>query len=316
MCRSALMRRTARLTEVAACTVAALAVTISTAWAGSLQTAAPLTAHQGDTIIITGLVSPSNRCPTGTAVQLTSIPATGTTNLFPNGLGPIVPRSASGAFQASVTIGVATPVGSYAIGFVCNGESVMITQTLIVTAAPQPKPSITVSPASAAPGASITVSGVLPTSGAVFCPPGDATELTSTAALFPPNGLGPQVPRDTSGNFRANYTIPATTTAGTYSIGLRCGGGNAGVAGSLQVTAPAPTTTSAPSTTTTSSTSTTLAPVTTTAPTIASTLPPLHVTVRAKATASSSPLRWVALGVLLLVVLAAAALYARQRRAS
>jgi hypothetical protein len=315
MCWSALTRRTsARLVGMMALTILALAMPASAAWASTLHAAAPLTAPQGTTITISGVVGASNRCPAGMAIQLTSTPAMGTTNLFTNGLGPTVPRDASGAFHASVVIPATTPVGSYTIGIVCNGSNVEATQVLNVTAAPHANPSIAVSPASAPPGASVTISGVLPTAGSVFCPSGDATVLTSTAALFPPDGFSPQVPRDASGNFRTTYTIPATTTPGSYSIGLRCGGGNVGVTATLQVTAAATTTTSAPSTTTTSTPATTTVAPTTTVP-VATTVAPPPTTLKAKPS-RSSPLRWVALAVLGLVVLGAAAVVFAHRRGS
>jgi LPXTG-motif cell wall-anchored protein len=93
-----------------------------------------------------------------------------------------------------------------------------------------------VSPSSAAPGTAVTVSGNVPVSGTASCAAGDAAQLTSTAALFPPDGFGPQAPRDANGDFSVQYTIPTSTPAGTYSIGLRCGGGNVGITASLTVT--------------------------------------------------------------------------------
>jgi hypothetical protein len=98
--------------------------------------------------------------------------------------------------------------------------------------APAQQPSITVSPSTAAPGATVTFSGNIPAAG--DCPPGSAG-LTSTAALFPPDGFGPPAPSDADGNFQVTYTIPAATAPGTYTIGMRCGGGNVGVSTSLQV---------------------------------------------------------------------------------
>lgn len=94
-------------------------------------------------------------------------------------------------------------------------------------------PSIMVSPATAAQGDTVTISGNHPIAG--DCAPGDA-RLTSTAELFPPDGFGPLVPSDASGNFTMTYTIPTSTPPGTYSIGMRCGGSNIGVSATLQVT--------------------------------------------------------------------------------
>jgi hypothetical protein len=55
-------------------------------------------------------------------------------------------------------------------------------------------------------------------------------------AVFPSAGFGPTVSRDASGAFLVRYTLPASTPPGTYSIGLRCGGGNVGVGAVLRVT--------------------------------------------------------------------------------
>lgn len=121
--------------------------------------------------------------------------------------------------------------------------------------------SITVSPSSAAPGDTVTISGEHPTT--EDCPPG-AARLTSTADLFPPDGFGPQVPSDASGEFTMSYSIPASTPPGSYRIGMRCGGGNLGGDGSLSVadttttTADQGTTTSDPGATATTEDRTTI----------------------------------------------------------
>ncbi len=103
---------------------------------GSAWAAESISAPQGATITISGMVSPSSACPGGTPVQLTSTPASGTTNLFPGGLGPQVPRDAAGNFKATFTIPAATPVGSYTIGVRCGSAAAVANQTLMVTAAP------------------------------------------------------------------------------------------------------------------------------------------------------------------------------------
>jgi hypothetical protein len=110
----------------------------------------------------------------------------------------------------------------------------LLTQTSVAGAAS----SITVSPSSARQGDTVTISGNVPVSGTPSCSSGDAVQLTSIADLFPPDGFGPQATRDASGNFRVQYVIPASTPPGTYSIGMRCGGGNVGVTASLRVTSP------------------------------------------------------------------------------
>ncbi len=96
-------------------------------------------------------------------------------------------------------------------------------------------PSITVSPSSAAPASTVTIAGNVPSTGTPSCP-SDPVQLVSTAALFPGDGFGPQVTRDASGDFHTDYVIPATTPAGSYSIGLRCGGANVGITATLHVT--------------------------------------------------------------------------------
>jgi hypothetical protein len=95
--------------------------------------------------------------------------------------------------------------------------------------------SISVSPASIPAGGTVSVSGVVPTSGTPSCAPGPAT-LTDSAALFPPDGFGPQAARNASGQFHVTFHVSASAPPGTYSVGVRCGGGNVGVATSLTVT--------------------------------------------------------------------------------
>jgi hypothetical protein len=95
--------------------------------------------------------------------------------------------------------------------------------------------SVTVAPSSTPAGGTVSFSGVVPTSGTPSCAPGDAT-LTRDAALFPPDGFGPQASRDASGAFQVDFQVPASTSPGTYTVGVRCGGGNVGVSTSLTVT--------------------------------------------------------------------------------
>jgi len=95
--------------------------------------------------------------------------------------------------------------------------------------------SITVSPASVPAGGTVSFSGVVPTSGTPSCAPGPAT-LTDSSALFPPAGFGPQAARNAIGRFHVTFHVSASTPPGTYSVGIRCGGGNVGVAASLTVT--------------------------------------------------------------------------------
>jgi hypothetical protein len=97
-----------------------------------------------------------------------------------------------------------------------------------------PGSTISVRPNVVAAGHQVRISGSTPVSD---CPAEDAAILTSTAALFPPDGFGPAVPRNSSGAFSVVYRVPASTPAGLYQIGFRCGGGNVGVFASLRVTA-------------------------------------------------------------------------------
>ncbi|GAA3336525.1 hypothetical protein GCM10020358_09020 [Amorphoplanes nipponensis] len=82
-------------------------------------------------------------------------------------------------------------------------------------------------------GGRVVFTGLVPTSGPLACPLDNEAILTSP--LFPPEGFGPAVTRDSSGRFRTTYTVPAGTPPGPYDIGLRCGGGNLGVSATLRV---------------------------------------------------------------------------------
>jgi hypothetical protein len=97
-------------------------------------------------------------------------------------------------------------------------------------------PSVSVSPSMVSRGATVTISGVVPTTGAEACAPSDPVTVISSAALFPGDGFGPNATRDASGNFSVVYRVPSTTPATTYVITLRCGGGNVGVSTDLIVT--------------------------------------------------------------------------------
>ena len=108
---------------------------------------------------------------------------------------------------------------------------------------------IDISPATVAAGGTVTVTGVVPTTGDASCPPEDVATLTSDAALFPPDGFGPELTRDGNGSFQLTYVVDPTTGAGVYDVAVRCGGGNVGISATLDVRAAvAPTT--APNSTT------------------------------------------------------------------
>jgi hypothetical protein len=310
------MRRSVQMLTgiLAAMTLGVLALGGS-AWAlpsGPFATAStPLSAPQGGTVTFSGTVPLDSRCPAGAAVQLTSTSASGGTNLFPSGLGPQVNRNTSGAFTVTYVIPASTPVGSYTVGLRCDGTTVGATEIVNVTAGSHVAPSIKVTPTSALPGATVTITGVAPTTGTVFCPSGDTTQLTSTAALFPPDGVGPQLQRSASGAFQATYVIPSTTSPGTYTVGVRCAGANLVTKTTLQVSAPATSTTAAPSTTTPATTSLTTAPAAA-APTTASSAS-TTVPGSTHGKKSHSPLRWVALGLLVVVFLGAVVLVIAKR---
>ena len=109
---------------------------------------------------------------------------------------------------------------------------------VVATAAPVAAAgsTISVSPSTVAAGGAVTISGSIPTSGAGSCVAGEGVTLTSTQALFPQGGFGPTAPRSASGSFSVPYQVPTSTPAATYSIGMRCGGGNVGISATLVVT--------------------------------------------------------------------------------
>jgi hypothetical protein len=117
------------------------------------------------------------------------------------------------------------------------GATVVMSAVLVLTAAPAyaKSASITVSPTTVSAGGTVHISGSIPVN---KCPASDGATVTGEAALFPPDGFGPTATRDAHGNFAVDYTVPTSTPAGTYDVGLRCGGGNVGVSASLTVTSP------------------------------------------------------------------------------
>jgi hypothetical protein len=103
------------------------------------------------------------------------------------------------------------------------------------TAAAQAQGSLSVQPSRTHPSGHVVIAGLVPTSGSQSCPAEDPAVLTSTAALFPPDGFGPAAPRSASGQFKVKYVVPSSTPPGTYVIGVRCGGGNTGLSATLRV---------------------------------------------------------------------------------
>jgi LPXTG-motif cell wall-anchored protein len=129
----------------------------------------------------------------------------------------------------------ALPAVSRTVGRAATAMAVMVLALCAQTSVAGAGPNIAVSPSSAPQGGTVTISGNVPRSGNPSCA-SDPAQLVSTADLFPGDGFGPQVTRDASGNFQTDYVIPAATPAGSYSIGVRCGGGNVGIFATLQVT--------------------------------------------------------------------------------
>jgi hypothetical protein len=97
------------------------------------------------------------------------------------------------------------------------------------------KAAINVSPSTVSAGDTVHISGSIPVQG---CPASDGATVTGQDGLFPPDGFGPTATRDSNGDFALDYTVPTSTPASTYDVGLRCGGANVGVAASLTVTTP------------------------------------------------------------------------------
>ena len=105
--------------------------------------------------------------------------------------------------------------------FLTAAAAVVLAAVLITAPAyAAKKASITVSPSAVAPGGTVHVSGSIPVKG---CPASDGATVVGQAALFPPDGFGPTTKRDANGDLALDYTVPTSTPAGTYDIGLRCG---------------------------------------------------------------------------------------------
>jgi len=215
--------------------------------AGSTISVAPASVGPGQTVVISGSIPTTGEgsCPAGDPAILTSTAA-----LFPpDGIGPQAARASSGAFRTAYPVPKTALAGTYQIGVRCGGGNVGVHATLrVVTPAPSgsssatpPGARIAVAPSRVRAGHTVVFSGTVPLTGAKACPATDPLFLTS--ALFPPEGFGPQVARNAAGDFRIKYTVPTTTPVGTYQIGMRCDGGNLGIATTLRVTSraqPAP----------------------------------------------------------------------------
>jgi hypothetical protein len=106
------------------------------------------------------------------------------------------------------------------------------------TALPASAATITVSPTSVTPGATVTVSGDVLANGTRACAAGNDVTLVSNAFA----GLGEfagqgavTAPVDTTGHFSKSVTLTSSVPAGTYPISGRCGGANLGVQATLTV---------------------------------------------------------------------------------
>ncbi len=203
--------------------------------AASSVSVSPSTVVAGGTVVITGTIPTTGdqSCLQDDAAIITSTGA-----LFPpDGFGPQASRDASGAFHIAYTVATSTPAGTYAIGLRCGGGNVGVSTTLRVKTPAVAASSVSVSPSTVLAGGTVVITGAIPTTGDQSCLQDDVAIITSTGALFPPDGFGPQASRDASGAFHIDYTVPTSTPAGTYAIGLRCGGSNIGVNTTLRVKA-------------------------------------------------------------------------------
>ncbi len=102
-----------------------------------------------------------------------------------------------------------------------------------------------ISPASAAAGSTVTISGIFPPGSGVACPAGAVTPV-STASFFPPDGFGPVIRLAADGSFSMSYRVPSSTPSGTYSVGFRCAGGLVGLSASVRIFQGVPTPTTTP----------------------------------------------------------------------
>jgi len=118
------------------------------------------------------------------------------------------------------------------------GAAAAASATALVVAAPAyaaKKASISLSPTTVSAGGTVHISGSIPVKG---CPAPDGATITGEASLFPPDGFGPTATRESNGDFAIDYTVPASTSPGSYGVGARCGGANVGVSATLTVTSP------------------------------------------------------------------------------
>jgi hypothetical protein len=160
----------------------------------------------------------------------------------------MVDYAPAGDFEGVVTYGIGItwpipqsnpqiPVRIYEVEKVtAQGQHLYVVAIDVDAQQPAAAADISVSPSTVPSGDTVVISGTVPTSGDRSCPSSDTLILTADAALFTPDGFGPRLSRSATGAFQTSYTVPNSTSPGTYTIGLRCGGGNVGVRAILEVT--------------------------------------------------------------------------------
>ncbi len=117
----------------------------------------------------------------------------------------------------------------------------LVAGAIALGALPASAATITASPATVAPGGSVTLAGDV----LVNCKAGCGTPGTVTLISPAFTGLGEfagvgavNLPVDASGHFHATVTLSVNAPSGTQTITGRCGGGNLGVSATLTVGLP------------------------------------------------------------------------------
>lgn len=106
--------------------------------------------------------------------------------------------------------------------------------SLATPALAQGNASLVVSPSAVAPGQAVTFAGHVDVASGE-CRAGDTLFLTSASALFSPDGRL-NATLNSAGDFSTRFQVSSHTPPATYSVGLRCGGGNLGVEETLRIT--------------------------------------------------------------------------------
>jgi hypothetical protein len=117
--------------------------------------------------------------------------------------------------------------------------AVVLLAALSVASSTAVAASIVVSPTTAAPGGNVRLSGdVLAPDGTPGCSvPGTVTLISDAfVGIGEFAGVGAvTLPVDATAHFDRTVRLSATVAEGTYEIGGRCGGGNLGVAATLEI---------------------------------------------------------------------------------